>query len=50
MRVGIAADHGGYAMKERMTVALKSAGHDVSDFGALQLASNDGCPDFVIQL
>jgi ribose 5-phosphate isomerase B len=50
MRIGIAADHGGFAMKERMVVALKSAGHDVTDFGALQLEPADDYPDFVIPL
>lgn len=50
MRIGIAADHGGFALKEQMTVALKSDGHDVTDFGALQLASDDDYPDFVIPL
>src|SRR5450631_1957449 len=48
VRIGIAADHGGFAMKERMKVALKSAGHDVIDFGALLLDPDDDYPDFVI--
>jgi ribose 5-phosphate isomerase B len=50
MRVGIAADHGGFAMKEQMTAALKSAGHEVTDFGALHLDPADDYPDFVIPL
>lgn len=50
MRIGIAADHGGFAMKERMAAALKSAGHDVIDFGALHLDPADDYPDFVIPL
>lgn len=50
MRIGIAADHGGFAMKERMAVVLKSAGHDVSDFGAHTLNPADDYPDFVIPL
>jgi len=50
MRIGIAADHGGFAMKERMTAALKSAGHEVTDFGAMQLDPADDYPDFVIVL
>lgn len=50
MRVGIAADHGGFAMKEQMTAALKSAGHEVTDFGAVQLNPADDYPDFVIPL
>ena len=50
MRIGIAADHGGFAMKERIVEALKSAGHEVTDFGALQLDPADDYPDFVIPL
>jgi ribose 5-phosphate isomerase B len=50
MRIGIAADHGGFAMKERIAVALESAGHDVTDFGALYLDPADDYPDFVIPL
>ncbi len=50
MRVGIAADHGGFAMKEQFVAALKSAGHEVTDFGALQLDPSDDYPDFVIPL
>jgi len=50
MHIGIAADHGGFGMKEQITVALKSAGHEVTDFGALQLDPDDDYPDFVIPL
>ena len=50
MRIGIAADHGGFAMKERMAGALGSAGHEVTDFGARQLDPDDDYPDFVIPL
>lgn len=45
MRIRIAADHGGFAMKEWMKLALKSAGHEVTDFGALQLNPVDDYPD-----
>ena len=50
MRIGIAADHGGFTMKERMTVALREAGYEITDFGAKQLDPNDDYPDFVIPL
>lgn len=50
MRIGIAADHGGFAMKERMSAALRSAGHDVIDFGARTLDKDDDYPDFVTPL
>lgn len=50
MRIGIAADHGGFDMKEQMVAALQSAGHDMTDFGALHLDPVDDYPDFVIPL
>ena len=50
MRIGLAADHGGFTMKERLAAALREAGHDVTDFGARVLDPADDYPDFVIPL
>jgi len=50
MRVGIAADHGGFALKQDLVARLQAAGHEVQDFGAYSLASGDDYPDFVIPL
>src|SRR5881275_3669941 len=50
MRIGIAADHGGFPLKEQLVVRLKSAGHEVVDFGAYQLTPEDDYPDFIIPL
>ena len=50
MRIGIAADHGGFARKERLARDLHEAGHEVVDFGATRLASDDDYPDFVIPM
>ncbi len=50
MRIGIAADHGGFAMKERLAAALKEEGHQVEDFGATVFDAGDDYPDFVIPL
>src|SRR5262245_56233363 len=50
MRVGIAADHGGFALKEELIAHLRAAGHDIVDFGAFTLAPGDDYPDFVIPL
>jgi ribose 5-phosphate isomerase B len=50
MRVGIAADHGGFGLKEDLTRRLRAAGHEVIDFGAYELNSEDDYPDFVIPL
>ena len=50
MRVGIAADHGGFALKGQVAESLRSSGHDVVDFGAHQLAPGDDYPDFIVPL
>lgn len=50
MRLGIAADHGGFTMKQRLVSALREAGHDVTDFGATVLDPADDYPDFVFPL
>ncbi|MBI4964414.1 MAG: RpiB/LacA/LacB family sugar-phosphate isomerase [Desulfomonile tiedjei] len=49
-RIGIAADHGGFRLKEEISARLKSAGHTVLDFGAADLQDTDDYPDFVIPL
>ncbi len=33
--IGIAADHGGYELKEKMSVDLREAGYDVKGFRRL---------------
>ncbi len=50
MRVGIATDHGGFGLKEDLLARLRAAGHEVVDFGAHNLISDDDYPDFVIPL
>lgn len=50
MKIGIAADHGGYELKEILLPYLKSLGHEVKDFGAFELNNLDDYPDFVIPL
>ena len=50
MRVGLASDHGGFALKETLAQRLRAAGHDVRDFGARALDPGDDYPDFVIPL
>jgi RpiB/LacA/LacB family sugar-phosphate isomerase len=50
MRIGIAADHGGFALKEQLCAALRAEGHEVVDFGPLRLDPSDDYPDFVIPL
>lgn len=50
MKVGIAADHGGFELKEILHVYLKSLGHEVVDFGAETLVQSDDFPDYVVPL
>jgi ribose 5-phosphate isomerase B len=50
MRIGIAADHGGFELKVQLTEDLRTAGYDVVDFGAHELATGDDFPDFVVPL
>jgi ribose 5-phosphate isomerase B len=50
MRVGIATDHGGFALKEDLIRHLSEAGHEVIDVGAYSLSPGDDYPDFVIPL
>ena len=50
MRVGVAADHGGFALKGEAAEFLRAAGHEVVDFGAHQLNPSDDYPDFIIPL
>ena len=50
MRIGIAADHGGFELKAHLTVAFKAAGYEVTDFGDHELVKEDDYPDFVVPL
>jgi len=50
VRIGIAADHGGYELKEQLREALVRAGHEVEDHGAMVLHDGDDYPDYVIPL
>ena len=49
-RLGIAADHGGYELKEYLAGRLRAAGHKVVDFGDRQPESGDDYPDVIVPL
>jgi len=49
-RVGIASDHGGFALKETIAQTLRSRGHEVVDFGAYQLNRADDYPEVIVPL
>ena len=50
MKIGIATDHGGFGLKEELVTKLRDAGHEVIDFGAHKLKSDDDYPDYVTPL
>ncbi len=50
MRLGIAADHGGFELKERLKEELTDQGHEVVDFGAREYDPKDDYPDYVVPL
>lgn len=50
MRIGIAADHGGFELKEKIVKLLEDTNHEVIDFGANTLDDKDDYPDYIIPL
>lgn len=50
MRIGLAADHGGFVLKESLAAALREKGNQIADFGAAGLDIADDYPDYVIPL
>jgi ribose 5-phosphate isomerase B len=49
-RVGIAADHGGFDLKQYLVSSLQAVDYKVVDFGAYSLAMEDDYPDFIVPL
>ena len=50
MKIGVAADHGGFEMKRQLVKLLVIEGHEVVDFGNKVYDSEDDYPDFAIPL
>ncbi len=50
MRVGIAADHGGFEMKGKLLPLLRQWGYEVIDYGAHHYDRADDYPDLVAPL
>ncbi len=50
MRIGIAADHGGYTLKGDIAGWLRGLGHEVVDFGADTFDPGDDYPDCIAPL
>lgn len=50
MRIGIAADHAGFVLKNALAKALSKSGHEIVDFGPSSLNPEDDYPDYVVPL
>ena len=50
MKIGIAADHGGFELKNTTKIFLENKGYEVQDYGAHELVPTDDYPDFIIPL
>jgi ribose 5-phosphate isomerase B len=49
-RIGIAAGHGGFELKEYLTRMLREARYEVRHLGDSQLKPADDYPDFIVPL
>ena len=49
-RIGLAADHGGYYLKENLKALLESSEFKWEDFGAASFDENDDYPDKIMPL
>lgn len=49
MKIFLATDHAGFALKEEIKAYLKSEDYEVVDFGALTEEEGDDYPDFIKQ-
>lgn len=50
MKIYIAADHGGFELKNLLREHLSKAGHDVEDLGAVALDKDDDYPAYAYNL
>ena len=50
MKIGIAADHGGFQLKQIIHPYLVSLNHEIVDYGAYEQDDLDDYPDFVAPL
>jgi ribose 5-phosphate isomerase B len=49
-RIGVAADHGGFELKEYLTGMLRDEHYEVLDFGDRQPEPSDDYPAYVVPL
>ena len=49
-KIGIAADHGGFELKEHLKTKLHASGYEIEDFGAETFDINDDYPDRIMPI
>lgn len=49
-QIGVASDHGGFELKEKIIIALKELGYKVVNFGAKEFNKDDDYPDLIVPL
>jgi ribose 5-phosphate isomerase B len=50
MKIGIAADHGGFELKQIIHAYLLSLNYEITDFGSYQKDDQDDYPDYIVPL
>lgn len=50
MKIYLASDHGGFALKEEMKTYLQNEDYEVEDMGAMEHNPDDDYPDYIIPL
>ena len=50
LRIGLAADHGGFELKEELKATLESSRFELLDFGAESFEGDDDYPDRILPL
>ena len=50
MKIAVGADHAGYPLNERVIEELRSAGHEITDFGTHDGSVPDDYPDYAKQI
>ncbi len=50
MKIGIAADHGGFDLKQQIVGIIEAEGYEVVDYGAHEYDKADDYPDLIIPL
>jgi ribose 5-phosphate isomerase B len=50
MKIFIASDHGGFALKEKLKIYLKELNFEVEDLGNHEYSTTDDYPDYVFPL